>query len=195
MKYGSLAPTDNPLIHWSPRHDQVLALHIAGYTHEGIALATDFSIGHIRRILRDPRAERALEVLRRRMMGNVLVHVEDRLKALAPLAVDNITETIEGDFENGTKAKIHQDDVSFELLARVGFGRKELAGDKGGVQLPPEEAKRFVDAIEKANRAREIHMMPETDVEVVESGDVESPSDGRGVGGPNGREGTDQGPG
>ncbi len=195
MKYGQLPPTDNPIVHWSPRHDQVLALHVAGYNPEAIELVTGYTQGHIKRVLKDPRAKKALELLRRRMMGSVLVHVEDRLKALGPQAVKNIADTVnEESFEAGTKAKIHQDNVSFELLSRIGFGRKELTGDRGGIQLPQEEAKRLVDAIDKADRAREIIVnAEEVHAEVVESGDVESSGNGGGVGGSDGREGTDEG--
>lgn len=185
MKHQQLAPSDDPLVHWRARHDNVIMLHLSGYSNQLIAEMTQFSIGHVQRIIKDPRAQKAIETARRKLLGKAIYTIRERMVNLGVRAVENIAGTIEGEFEAGTKAHRHQDGVSFELLSRIGFGRTD-AGEEGGtgIQLPPEEAKRLVDAIEKANRAREIHAVAvEVEAEV-----VDDESNGRGLGPTNGRE-------
>ena len=191
MKHKPNSPTSDPIVHWQPRHDRVVMLHIYGLTPDAIADDTGYTAPAVRRILKDPRAQRALEVLRQRMLGNAMQTIQDRMTGLGIKAVKNISDTIDQDFDHGTKAKIHQDDVSFELLARIGFGRKDQTaqGGGGGIQLPKEEAQQLVAAVAKANRAREIHAMPEEEnVVTVESAELER-SNGDGLVDTNGRDG------
>ncbi len=186
MKHNQLSPSDDPLVHWHARHDNVIILHLTGYTPTGIAEATGFSLGHINRIIKDPRAQKAIETARRKLFGRAIYTIRERMVSLGVQAIKNISDTIDGDFEDGTKAKRHQDGVSFELLSRIGFGRSD-AGEEGktGIQLPPEEAKRLVAAIEKANKAREIHVTAvEVEAEVVDGPEA----NGGGLGPTNGRE-------
>jgi hypothetical protein len=144
------------MVRWTAKHDHIVALHIAGLEPRRIAEAVGLSLGQVKRILRDPRAQRASMVVRKRILGNVMKTVQERMESLGVTAIENIAETIDGEFEAGTKAKRHQDMVSFELLSRIGFGRKEPDKEGGGIKLTPEGEKRLIEAIAKADRAREI---------------------------------------
>ena len=82
------------------------------------------------------------------------------LATLGPTALDNIAETIEtkvrdseGKVAIGTKAKVHQDNVSFDLLGRLGFGRTQQKEEAGVLKLSPETEKRLVDGIDRAQKA------------------------------------------
>lgn len=130
--------------------------HIYGMTYDEIAAATGYSRENVRTVLHDPRAQQAAEVLRKRILGQAATSIEEKMGGLAVQAVKNIAKTINTDVEVGTRSKKHQDDVSFELLARVGFGRKEPDKDAGGIHLPKEEAQQLVAAIAKSDRARQI---------------------------------------
>lgn len=167
-------------------------LHIYGMAPGDIAAEVGMTMPGVGRVLKDPRAQRAIEALRKRMLGNAMQTIQDRMTGMGIQAVKNIRTTINGTFEDGTKAKMHQDDVSFELLARIGFGRKESSSDGAGIQLPKEEARALVAAVEKANKAREIHSNAEEVDIVVESAGLEQSSDGGGLGETNGRDGDKQ---
>lgn len=156
-----------PLKDWRAEYDQVIALRLAGHPVEAIAEVVKYHPDHVRRILRDPRAKQALKVLRKRMMGRTLKAIGDMMVNLAPRALENIQKTIDHNPELGSKAKVHQDTVSFELLARVGFDKKGASqeGEKAP-QLPKELAEALVTAIERADRAREIKELPEVEAAV-----------------------------
>lgn len=149
-----------PRMQWKPVHDQMIALFIAGYKVDVIAKALNRSRNTVTRVLRDPRAQKAIEVLRKRQFESIHQKVGDRLVALSEQAVSNIAETIETPVRTkegvpaiGSKAKIHQDNVSFELLARVGFGKQQKSEDSRGLRLSPETEKKLVDGIERARKA------------------------------------------
>lgn len=180
-------PDDKPIQHWSPSHDQVVMYHLYGMSNVEIGATVGYSRWHVEKILRDPRAQNAKEVLRKRILGGAMAQIEERMGALGIQSIKNIAKTIEDTTaELGTRAKKHQDDVSFELLSRIGFGRKGPESEAGGIHLPKEEAQQLVAAIEKANTAREIIASAE---EVPYS--EESDSNGSGLDGSNGREGSE----
>ena len=156
---NDLAPYGDPLKHWKPAHDQVISLYMAGYSNEAISAHTEFSVGHVRRILHDPRAQRALVAARERMLGKFMSRISDQMVVLGVEAIQNIAETITEKVEVGTHAKKHQDAVSFELLGRIGYGRKDNGEGKGsgGINLTPEGEARFLAAVEKSDHAREIN--------------------------------------
>lgn len=159
-----------PLQQWNVRYDQVLALRLAGHDIETIAQLTSYSPGHVRRILDDPRARQAFKLMRQRMMGTVLKEISEQLVSLAPQAVENLRKTIEADIPALAKGKKHQDDVSFELLSRVGFGKKDSNGDEDKAnKIPKELADKLVRAIEQSDKAREIEELPEIEVVAVDS--------------------------
>jgi hypothetical protein len=149
-------------------------------TYDEVAEATGYSRENVRTVLRDPRAQQAAEVLRKRILGGAMSQIEERMGGLGIQALKNIATTINTTVDVGTRAKKHQDDVSFELLARIGFGRKESDKEAGGIHLPKEEAQQLVAAIEKSNTARRIVMEAEA-VEIVEVNSEDVDGNGSGT--------------
>lgn len=157
---------------WRLIDDQILALHLAGHRREYIAAALGLTVARVGQVLLDPRTQKAIRLARERMLGSVLTEVQDRMVGLSIMALDNVERTIladmrddDGNINFGSKAKRHQDHVSFELLSRIGFGRQERSEDRGGgIKLTPEGEQRLLTALEKANRVQEIY----ADAEVVD---------------------------
>lgn len=153
-------PITAPIVRWMPKHDQIVALHIASYGTDAIANIMRLSKVTIANTIKDPRAQKVIEIARKRTLGAIMDACGDKMTALGVKAVSNIAETIETDIRDsegavaiGTKAKIHQDNVSFELLGRIGFGRGSQQEDAGGFRLSPETEKRLVEGVEKARKA------------------------------------------
>ena len=175
-----------PIVQWKPYHDQVIALHLAGYSIDAIAAALKRSRNGVANVINDPRAQKVIEVARKRTYGNIMEAVGDRMAVLGPKALDNIADTInipvedaEGKVAIGTKAKIHQDNVSFELLNRLGFGKGQEKTEAGVLKLSPETEKKLVEGVERARMA-EIEFKKGEEVEfvdVTESGNGSGPRD------------------
>ena len=149
-----------PLMKWAPWHDQIVALYVAGYSRQNIAKTLGRCENTVTNIINDPRAQRAMETARKRTYGKMMDAVGDRMVTLGTQAIDNIATTVnekvldsEGGPAIGTKAKIHQDNVSFELLSRIGFGKQPQKEDAGTLKLSPETEKKLVDGIERATKA------------------------------------------
>jgi hypothetical protein len=108
--------------------------------------------------------------------------ISDKMVTLGEQAVDNIADTIstrvedsEGNVAVGTKAKIHQDNVSFELLDRIGYGKhRQKEAEGGGIQLSPETERKLVEGIDRATKAQIIFEESEkveiTTIEVEDDG-------------------------
>ena len=153
-------PITAPIVRWMPKHDQTVALYIAGYGTDAIANVMRLSKVTIANTIKDPRAQKVIEIARKRTFTSIMTACGDKMTALGVRAVDNIAETInsdirdsEGEVAIGTKAKIHQDNVSFELLGRIGFGRGSQQEDSGGLRLSPETEKKLVEGVERARKA------------------------------------------
>ena len=168
----------NPITQWKPVHDQIAALHIAGHGPDSIATITGVTKGHVYRVLNDPRTLNVIEFARKRAYGQLMTTIQDKMVGVGEQAIDNIASTIntkvedsEGNVAVGTKAKIHQDNVSFELLDRIGYGKHRQKDEgAGGIQLSPEAEKKLVAGIERAKEAQNIFEKAEED-EVVEVSD------------------------
>lgn len=145
---------------WKPKHDRVLQLHLAGYQITTIADITGYSREWVSDLINDPRAQQRIEKMRERLYDQLEEDLAIKMKFLGPKAVENIRETLEGDHDPGSKAKKHQDKMSFELLDRIGHGKSSSDDERkggGGVVLSGEDSERLVEAIEKSNKAREEH--------------------------------------
>jgi hypothetical protein len=95
--------------------------------------------------------------------------IEEDLTSLGRQAVKNIATTINQEVTKIGRAKKHQDSVSFEVLSRIGFGRKDMTKptDPSGLgALQPELQKRLVEALENSAEATRIYDMPEEPIEV-----------------------------
>ncbi len=168
-----------PLIQWKPIHDQMIALYIAGYSFDAIAKALGRGRTNVAGVIHDPRAQKAIEFARKRTFSTIMTAVDDQMVVLGAKAIDNIAETIntpirdsEGKVAVGTKAKVHQDNISFELLGRIGFGRGSQKEDAGGLRLSPETEKKLVAGIKLATKAEnDYKQAKDVDFEVVEGSD------------------------
>lgn len=151
------------VVHWKPIHDQIVAFRIMGYNNLEIAEFTGYNKDHISDILNDPRALKAVSEAQGRIRKEMMNGIGDRLVGLAQVGVRGLEKTVRGDFEAGTRAKAHQDNVTFGLLDRIGYGKKTEITTKGsnGIQLSRDTEERLVSALEKANEVSEIHEMPE----------------------------------
>ena len=166
-------------MHLKPIHDQMVILHIGGYSVDAIAKALGRGRTNVANVLHDPRAEKAIEFARKRTFSAIMTAVDDKMVVLGARAIDNIAETIttpvrdsEGKVAVGTKAKVHQDNISFELLSRIGFGRGGQQEESGGLRLSPETEKKLVEGIKLATKAEiEYNRGEEVDFEVVEESD------------------------
>ena len=149
-----------PIVQWKPIHDKMIVLHLADYSIDSIAKTLNRSRNTVANVLHDPRAQKVIEVARKRTYGNIMESVGDKMAVLAPKALSNIAETIEtpvrdseGAVAIGTKAKVHQDNVSFDLLGRLGFGRTPQKEEVGVLRLSPETEKKLVEGVERARKA------------------------------------------
>lgn len=160
---------DLALQNWKPIHDKIVALALAGYSNNSIAAIVGYSHVRVCQILKDPRAEAAIKALQSRMFDKFHERIEGKLLMLGERAVENIGVTINAEIAPATKAKRHQDNVSFKLLDTLGYGSKQdlNRGNDGGIQLTPEASDRIATAIEKANEAQRIIEQAE-EVEIVE---------------------------
>ena len=151
---------------WKPAHDQVVAYHVMGYNNKQIASLTGYSYDHVSDLLNDPRARKAITEAQKRMRGEMMSGIGDRMIGLAEVGVRGLARTVNAEFEPGTRAKAHQDSVTFGLLDRIGYGKKtEVTTHKGSIQLSAESEERLVGALEKANKVNEIELV---DAEVVD---------------------------
>ncbi len=172
------APMVAPLVQWRPIHDQIITLHIAGYGPDAIVETLGKCRSTVIKTIKDPRGQRIFEIARKRAFSKVMENVEDRMAVLGVRAVDNIAQTIneqvidsEGKPAIGTKAKIHQDNISFELLSRIGFGRSQTQAEGGVLKFSPETEKKLVDGLKKARKAEIEFKEAEIVVEEVTSGE------------------------
>lgn len=165
-----------PILRWKPINDQMIALHIAGYSFEAIGKALRRARTTVASVIHDPRAQKAIEFARKRTFASIMTAVDDQMVVLGAKAIDNIAETIntpirdsEGKVAVGTKAKVHQDNISFELLGRIGFGKGSQQEEAGGLRLSPETEKKLVAGIERATKAEVAYnRVEDADFEVVE---------------------------
>ena len=170
---------------WKPIHDQMIALHIAGYNIDAIAKALNRARNTVAGVIHDPRAQKAIEFSRKRTFSTIMTAVDDQMVVLGVKAIDNIAETIntpvrdsEGAPAIGTRAKIHQDNTSFELLSRIGFGKGAQQEEAGGLRLSPETEKKLVAGIERVTKAEmEYKQAEDADFEVITENGQGSGSD------------------
>lgn len=177
MSGQALSPEKELVVeNWKPAHDRVLLLYIAGYQIKDVAEVTGYCREHVGELLKDPRAQKRIDRMRERMYDQLEDDISMKLEMLGAEAVDNIRRTLVADHKPGTKAKKHQDKMSFDLLDRIGHGKSNGSSEGGGtgsVELSEEDAGRLVEALEKSKKAREEH---EIEMEPGEEGSF-SPSE------------------
>lgn len=152
---GSKSGADWQIQNWKPMYDRVVALHLAGYKNVNIAAITGYAEAHVSKILNDPRSQKAIKKLQKRLRENFHQRIEDQMLDLGEEAIRNIAETLEADIQAGTKPKKHQDKMSFDLLDRLGHGKKQAESESGsGVKLSDESVDRLANALNKSDEAK-----------------------------------------
>lgn len=158
---------------WKPVHDTVLALHMAGYAHKSIAAIVGLSPSHVTDLINDPRAQKAVQKIRKRLFENQLRNLEGKLTMLGDAAVGNLRKTVNADIAPKSKAKKHQDRVSMDVLDMIGVGQDGRGDD--GMKLTKEASERLADAMEKADEAEQTH---EIEMEPSEDGSYKPSENG-----------------
>lgn len=156
---------------WKPRHDIMVLMHVAGKDNNEIAAHLGILPQRVSNVLNTRRGAARVAEMRERILGSVEEEIEAKLTTLGPKAVENIRRTIVAETPaSSLRAKAHQDKVSFELLSRIGFGRRDGNGNggEGGIKLDRDMQERLVAGLEKSAEATRIYDMDVQDAVVME---------------------------
>jgi len=171
-------PPGTALIDWPAWKDQVVLWSLGGRTQAEIveilaAGGRKITRQGISKIINDPRAEEVIKIYRAKLREGLMETIHDELDVASQLALKAIKRTLEADIAPIHKAKPNQDKVALKVLAGRGFLREESRTSEQGLHVPPDAFSRLVDAMDRADAAKEI---------VVEFKDVtpEEDSDGEG---------------
>ena len=111
---------------WRHKYDKVVFLKLAGWEHHQIADEVNLSISRVNVVLNSRPGKERMEMWRKRLEERAMSTIEEDLVSLGKRAVINIAETINAEgLGLKSRAKKHKDSVSFEVLARIGFGNGE----------------------------------------------------------------------
>lgn len=155
-----------PIVKWTPLHENVVHLHCCTWPNEKIADKLEITPQRVSQILSDPKAQAIIKAVIMRQRDMMMGEVGDGLLALAHKGIKRIAETIDEDTEVGTRAKVHQDRMSLELVKLVSTNKEE---EKKERSLSESLAKRLVAALEKTNEVDEYHgRVVEGEVEIEE---------------------------
>lgn len=155
MTAEELADSRYAVAKWKPLHDTVLALHLSGYKNTSIGAIVGLDPSYVGDLLNDPRAKKAISKLRQRLLDNQVNTLEDKLALLGGEALDNIRQTVTAEIQAGSRAKKHQDKVSFDVLELIGVGQDKEAD--GGMKLSKDASERLAEALDDADKAQEEH--------------------------------------
>ena len=154
---------------WKPVYDEVILLHVAGYKNIEIADLVNLTPVRVSQIITSPKAQKAVGQLQTRQFKRIRQNIESKLELLGEEAIENIGQTVQADFDPGSSEKKHQDDVSFDVLALLGYTKKKETGDRGGIRLSPEASDRIASAIEESDQVKRMWEAAEDgEAEVIE---------------------------
>jgi len=157
-----------PIKNWKPRHENIVMLHIGGWSNEAIAEYVKITPQRVYQVLQTHQAKALIATHLERVREQFGTEISDKLLNLAKLSVDRIEETLDQAFIPGTDAKKHQDRVSLDLLKGKGFLNGADPDEVDRTQkVPASLLDRFTSALEKANEARMLHS-GDNDPEAVE---------------------------
>lgn len=161
---------------WRHKYDKVIFLKLAGWEHHQIADEVNLSISRVNVVLNSRPGKERMEMWRKRLEERAMSTIEEDLVSLGKRAVFNIAETINAEVSLKSRAKKHQDTVSFEVLARIGFGKmekKKIEAPEGISGLPVELQERIATALEKSEEATRIFELPEEEAEFTDVDDTD----------------------
>ena len=154
---------------WKHKYDRIVFLKIQGWSCQEIADEVGLQVPRVSVILCSRLGKERLALWEERLAERCFSTIEQGLVGLGPKAVENIAETVNAEIpEKATRRKQHQDKISFELLSRIGFGKKETgrAVDESGLNgLPRDLQERLVTALEQSAEATRINEIPFTETE------------------------------
>lgn len=154
-----------PIVDWTPQHEIVVQLNIAGWGNEDVAKHVKLSKERVSQILQDPRAKISRGLALQRIRDSAMQNIDDRLVELAEKSLDRLAETINFDAPSVTSDfKRHQDNVSLSLVKPFMVDRNVKSQKEGG-NIPESLFSRLVAAMENSNKAKEIQ---DAEYEIVE---------------------------
>lgn len=146
-----------PIVNWKIQHDQVVMMHLAGYDRNTIAAECGYTPVRVSQILADPQAERIIARAQKAFRAKLIDSIGDRMLELADLSSLRLKETINEEFETGTRAKHHQDKMSLEVLKGTGFLSRDVDSNREqSARFSPQLVDRLVTALDKSNEVAEI---------------------------------------
>lgn len=146
------------IVRFKPVHAQMCLMHIGGMQNQEIAEVLGYSPVRISQVLNDPKSQAFIEKKQKALQKRTVISMADKLSHLAEKSLDNLKQTVDTPVKVGSRAKSHQDHVAFKLLDRVGYGPQSTVKHDGpALTLSAEGEQRLLQALEKADRAREIY--------------------------------------
>lgn len=156
---------------WKHKYDRMVFLSLQGWTLEQISDEIGCSPNRVSVVLCSRAGKEHLAEWSERLAERCLSTIEQGLVGLGPKAVENIAKTVNAEIpESASRRKQHQDKVSFELLGRIGFGRKETdktPTESGLNGVPRVLQERLVAALEQSAEATRINEIPFSESEEV----------------------------
>lgn len=159
----------NAIKKWSPRHDVVVGLHLAGKSNLEISEITGYDPVRVSQVLNDPKGRRVIadgqKILRLKMQDEI----SDRVLSMADIGTKRLMETIEAEFPLGGDAKKHQDNKIIDILKGTGFLSATFSESmKDTSAVTNAVAKKLTDAIQAATAAeRYKEDIPTADFEII----------------------------
>lgn len=167
-------PKGKPVVvrRWGPQEDQAVILYATGtITRPELARQFGWTEDRVANILADERANAIREDLREKVKEALLVDVKDQLPNLVQLSANVLRKTLQAEISPIHPAKANQDRVALAVLKGMGYLLEESgSGPQGGLTLSPEQHSALVAALDRANQAREIDVMPTLPAEIIENG-------------------------
>lgn len=144
---------------WKPIHENVVQLHISGMKNKRIAKLCGLTKERVSQILCDPQARVIIRQRNLRVREELAKEMDGRLLILSERSVERLEETMDVAEQTGTDAKKHQDNVALKILQGRGFLTRTVDESRTRERQPIEASllERLTSAMEKANKAREMH--------------------------------------
>lgn len=135
-------------------HEQIILLHLANLKNNDIAEALGCSEQTVSNILGDEKAMELIAAGVENIRRNLTTKIDNKLLMLASKSIDNLEKTVNADIPVRHRAKIHQDKIGVDLLKMLGYGEQQKEETKNNIT--PELANRLTNALERAEKVREI---------------------------------------
>ena len=147
-----------PIVNWTATDEMIVQLSIANWSNGDIAEKYDLTPTRISQILNDPRAKKTKDLIIARIRERAEQNIEDSLVSMVETGVRQLRRTIDYEFDLGTDAKKHQDNVILSLTKPYLAGLEARVTPSAPLEdVSPKLFERMVSALEKGNEAEELH--------------------------------------